>query len=140
MSGNNRDEQISDQKLERTNAAIARSCKASFDCKNGGDAGDRWRDGKPIRVVRNYKGQKHSKYAPSEGNRYDGIYKFVKYRPENGQSGFIVWRYLFRRYDPAPAPWTEEGQKRMEEEAQAKKEKEGMTPAKGKKRKKGESV
>jgi len=155
LSGNKRTaEQSSDQKLERTNAAIARNCKASFDIKNGGDAGDRWRDGKPIRVVRNYKGQKHSKYAPEEGNRYDGIYKVVKYWPEKGQSGFIVWRYLLRRDDPSPAPWTEEGMKRIEEEgftlnypegyleAQAEKEKEneGKTPAKGKKRKKGESV
>jgi len=153
LSGNKRTaEQSSDQKLERSNAAIARNCKASFDFKNGGDAGDRWRDGKPIRVVRNYKGQKHSKYAPDEGNRYDGIYKVVKYYPEKGQSGFIVWRYLLRRDDPSPAPWTEEGLKRMEEEgftlnypdgyleAQAEKEKEGKTPAKGKKRKKGESV
>merc|ERR1711887_334983 len=57
LSGNKRTaEQSSDQKLERTNAAIARNCKASFDFKNGGDAGERWRDGKPIRVVRNYKG------------------------------------------------------------------------------------
>jgi len=153
LSGNKRTaEQSSDQKLERSNAAIARNCKASFDFKNGGDAGDKWRDGKPIRVVRNYKGQKHSKYAPDEGNRYDGIYKVVKYYPEKGQSGFIVWRYLLRRDDPSPAPWTEEGLKRMEEEgftlnypdgyleAQAEKEKEGKTPAKGKKRKKGESV
>lgn len=76
----------------------------------------------------------------------------VKYYPEKGQSGFLVWRYLLRRDDPSPAPWTEEGQKRIEEEgftlnypdgyleAQAEKEKEGKTPAKGKKRKKGESV
>lgn len=28
-----------------------------------------------MRVVRNVKGRKHSKYAPAEGNRYDGIYK-----------------------------------------------------------------
>jgi len=155
LSGNKRTaEQSSDQKLERTNAAIARSCKARFDIKKGGDAGDKWKEGKPIRVVRNYKGQKHSKYAPEEGNRYDGIYKVVKYWPEKGQSGFIVWRYLFRRDDPAPSPWTKEGKKRIEEEgfsliypdgyleAQAEKEKElgGKTPAKGKKRKKGESV
>lgn len=26
-------------------------------------------------MVRNVKGRKHSKYAPTEGNRYDGIYK-----------------------------------------------------------------
>jgi len=153
LSGNKRTaEQSSDQKLERTNAAIAKNCKASFDFKKGGDAGDKWKDGRPIRVVRNYKGSKHSKYAPEEGNRYDGIYKVVKYWPEKGQSGFIVWRYLLRRDDPCPAPWTEEGQAKIEEEgysliypdgyleAQAEKEKEGKTPAKGKKRKKGESV
>ena len=48
-----------------------------------------------------------------------------------------MWRYLIRRGDPAPAPWTEEGKKRMEEggygevvypegylEAQAEREKE----------------
>lgn len=26
-------------------------------------------------MVRNVRGRKHSKYAPTEGNRYDGIYK-----------------------------------------------------------------
>ncbi len=35
------------------------------------------RNSKPVRVVRNYKGQKTSEYAPKEGNRYDGIYKVV---------------------------------------------------------------
>ena len=83
-----------------------------------------------------------------------GIYKVVKYWPAKGQSGFIVWRYLLRRDDPSPAPWTDEGIKRIEDEgftlnypegyleAQAEKEKDkkGKTPAKGKKRKKGESV
>ena len=126
----------------RTNAAIARNCKASFDYKNGGDAGDRWKEGKPIRVVRIYNGQKHSKYTPAEGNRYDGIYKVVKYYAEKGQSGIIVWRYLLRRDVPTPAPWTEEGMKRMEDkgfslnypggylETQGEQEKEGKTPAK----------
>ena len=47
--------------------------------------------------------------------RYDGIYKVVKYWPEKGKSNFIVWRFLLRRDDPAPAPWTEEGKKRIEE-------------------------
>ena len=28
-----------------------------------------------MRVVRGYKAQKHSTYAPKEGFRYDGIYK-----------------------------------------------------------------
>ena len=28
---------------------------------------------------------------------------------------FIVWRFLLRRDDPAPTPWTKEGKKRIEE-------------------------
>ena len=52
-----------------------------------------------MRVVRNYKGRKSSEYAPEEGNRYDGIYKVVKYWPEKNKNGFIVWKYLFRRDD-----------------------------------------
>ena len=47
--------------------------------------------------------------------RYDGIYKVVKYWPEEGKSKFIVWRFQLRRDDPAPAPWTKEGKKRIEE-------------------------
>ena len=104
-----------DQQLNKTNAALASNCKCKFDDQNGGDAGDDWKKGKPIRVLRNYKGAKHSKYAPKEGNRYDGIYKLVKYWPQKGKSGFIVWRYLLRRDDPTPAPWTKEGKKIMEE-------------------------
>merc|ERR1719318_2042713 len=116
LSGNKRTApQSSDQELTRTNAAIARNCKARFDNKNGGDAGEAWKKGKPIRVVRGYKGAKHSKYAPEEGNRYDGIYKCVRYWPQKGASGFIVWRYEIRRDDPTPAPWSKEGKKRMEE-------------------------
>ena len=97
-------------------AAIARNCKATFNDKTGN-----WREGKPIRVVRSAKGKKHSQYAPEIGNRYDGLYKVVKYWPEKGKKGFIVWRYLFRRDDPSEAPWTEEGKKRMEEQGLKKK-------------------
>jgi len=39
----------------------------------------------------------------------------VKYWPEKGKSGFRVCRYLISRDDPAPAPWTKEGKKRMED-------------------------
>jgi len=145
LSGNKRTaEQSFDQKLDRSNAAIARNCKARFDNKNGGDAGDKWKEGKPIRVLRNYKAAKHSKYAPEEGNRYDGIYKCVRYWPQKGASGFIVWRYEIRRDDPTPAPWSKEGKKRMEElgyeliypegylEAEAEKEKAKEKEAAGK--------
>jgi len=116
LSGNKRTApQSSDQELTRTNAAIAVNCNVKFDDKKGGDAGEKWREGKPIRVVRGYKGAKHSKFAPTEGCRYDGIYKVVKYWPQKGKAGFIIWRYELRRDDPAPPPWTKEGRKRMEE-------------------------
>jgi len=39
----------------------------------------------------------------------------VKYWQETGKSGFKVWRYLFRRDDPEPAPWTKQGKKKIEE-------------------------
>ena len=55
--------------------ALAKNCKAPLDSKKGGDSGKCWKEGKPVRVVRNCKGRKHSEYAPEEGNRYDGIYK-----------------------------------------------------------------
>ena len=38
----------------------------------------------------------------------------MRYYPEKGKSGFIVWRYVLRRDDPIPAPWTNEGIKRIE--------------------------
>lgn len=53
--------------------ALALNCHSPIN-EEGAEAED-WRQGKPVRVVRNMKGGKHSKYAPAEGNRYDGIYK-----------------------------------------------------------------
>lgn len=70
LSGNKRTApQSCDQELTRTNAALARNCKAKFDDKKGGDAGNKWKEGQPIRVVRGHKGKKHSKFAPVEGCR-----------------------------------------------------------------------
>ncbi|XP_050407733.2 E3 ubiquitin-protein ligase UHRF1-like [Patella vulgata] len=113
LSGNKRTaEQSCDQLLTRMNKALAKNCNASINVKDGAEAKD-WKGGKPVRVVRNCKGRKHSKYAPEEGNRYDGIYKIVKYWPETGKSGFIVWRYLLRRDDQNPAPWTSAGKKKI---------------------------
>ncbi|XP_015918962.1 E3 ubiquitin-protein ligase UHRF1 isoform X2 [Parasteatoda tepidariorum] len=111
LSGNKRcAEQSCDQTLTRMNKALALNCNAKLN-KDGAEAED-WKGGKPVRVVRNCKGSKHSKYAPTEGNRYDGIYKIVKYWQEKGKSGYLVWRYLLRRDDPIPAPWTKAGKKR----------------------------
>ncbi|KAK4320574.1 hypothetical protein Pmani_008578 [Petrolisthes manimaculis] len=113
LSGNKRTaEQSCDQLLTRMNKALALNCNVPVN-KNGAKAED-WKGGKPVRVVRNAKGRKHSKYAPEEGNRYDGIYKIVKYWQDKGKSGFMVWRYLLKRDDPTPAPWTKDGKKRME--------------------------
>ncbi|XP_012145319.1 ubiquitin-like with PHD and ring finger domains 1 [Megachile rotundata] len=113
LSGNKRTaEQSCDQTLTRMNKALAVNCNAKLNATDGATAED-WRGGIPVRVVRNFKLAKHSKYAPKEGNRYDGIYKVVKYYPDTGKSGFRVWRYLLRRDDPAPAPWTKEGKARI---------------------------
>ncbi|XP_069815528.1 E3 ubiquitin-protein ligase UHRF1-like [Dendropsophus ebraccatus] len=113
LTGNKRTaEQSCDQKLTNMNRALALNCNAPINDKQGAEAKD-WKAGKPVRVVRNAKGRKHSKYAPEDGNRYDGIYKVVKYWPETGKSGFMIWRYLLRRDDEEPAPWTKEGKERV---------------------------
>ncbi|KAG6936507.1 ubiquitin like with PHD and ring finger domains 2 [Chelydra serpentina] len=109
LSGNKRiGEHSFDQTLTHMNRALALNCDAPLDDKNGAESKN-WRAGKPVRVVRSSKGRRISKYAPEEGNRYDGIYKVVKYWPEIGKCGFLVWRYLLRRDDVEPAPWTSEG-------------------------------
>ncbi|KAL3878130.1 hypothetical protein ACJMK2_030501 [Sinanodonta woodiana] len=149
LSGNKRTaEQSCDQMLTRMNKALAKNCNAPLDSKKGAEAKD-WKAGKPVRVVRNCKGRKHSDYSPEEGNRYDGIYKIVKYWPEKGKSGFLVWRYMLKRDDPTPAPWTTAGKKKIKElglamqypegylEAQAQKEKSGDSPNIGKGKVKG---
>lgn len=148
LSGNKRTaEQSCDQTLTKMNRALARNCAAPLNDKEGGEAKN-WREGKAVRVVRSSKLAKHSEYAPIDGNRYDGIYKVVKYWPEKGKSGFVVWRYLLRRDDETPAPWTTEGKKLINEfglkivypegflEAQAKKEEEKKKQDKDKKQEK----
>ena len=52
LSGNKRTAvQSSDQTLDRTNEAIAWSCMVQPESDQGGDAGERWKEGKPVRVV-----------------------------------------------------------------------------------------
>lgn len=93
------------------NRALAKNCNASINTTEGSQSTD-WKKGKPVRVVRSYK--EKSPYAPTEGFRYDGLYKIVKYFPKTGKSGFKVWQFLLRRDDPTPAPWTPEGKKHIE--------------------------
>jgi len=137
LSGNKRTAaQSSDQKLDRFNEAIAYSCMVRPVTSKGGDAGDDWRKGKPVRVCRAYKAKKHSRFAPEEGFRYDGIYKVKRYWQDKGESGFKVWRFEFKRDDESPAPWTEEGQAVIDREGYVCiKRNPDQTPAKGKKRK-----
>ncbi|XP_052746622.1 E3 ubiquitin-protein ligase UHRF1 [Bicyclus anynana] len=105
LSGNKRTAgQSCDQEFSRSNQALACNCAAPLNAK-GANAGAKWRDGKPVRVLRSVKMLKVSKYAPKEGIRYDGIYKVVKYYPEKGLAGFQVYKYHLRRDDPNPAPW-----------------------------------
>ncbi|KYQ46504.1 E3 ubiquitin-protein ligase UHRF1 [Trachymyrmex zeteki] len=115
LSGNKRtNSQSKDQELSRMNLALAKNCNASVNTVIGASANENnWEKGKPVRVVRNYKLGKFSKYAPKEGNRYDGIYKVVKYYP-NTSNGFRMWKYVLRRDDPTPAPWTKKGKERIE--------------------------
>ncbi|XP_011151533.1 E3 ubiquitin-protein ligase UHRF1 isoform X2 [Harpegnathos saltator] len=113
LSGNKRTAgQSCDQTLTRMNKALAINCNAKLNATEGATA-QNWKKGIPVRVVRNFKLAKYSKYAPREGNRYDGIYKVVRYYPDTGKSGFRVWKYVLRRDDSAPAPWTEEGKNRI---------------------------
>lgn len=50
--------------------ALARNCAVKDVSEKGADAGDAWKQGKPVRVVRSYKMLKHfPKYAPKEGIR-----------------------------------------------------------------------
>uniref|UniRef100_A0A672J5T5 E3 ubiquitin-protein ligase UHRF n=1 Tax=Salarias fasciatus TaxID=181472 RepID=A0A672J5T5_SALFA len=114
LSGNKRiGEHSFDQTLTHMNRALALNCDAPLNDKDGAESRN-WRAGKPVRVVRSSKGRRISKYAPEEGNRYDGIYKVVKYWPEIGKCGYLVWRYLLRRDDMEPAPWTPEGLERIQ--------------------------
>lgn len=124
--------QVRDQELKRENKALAMNCWAPFDGVKGASAGDNWRLGKPVRVLRSGNARHQlSKYQPKIGVRYDGIYKVVKYWSEfstfnigmfgnrifhnkslstfQTECGFRVWRFHLRRDDTTPAPWTEAG-------------------------------
>lgn len=104
--------QVKDQELKRCNKALALNCHGGLNEASGANAGLDWRKGRPVRVLRNGNARgasKRSPYLPAVGIRYDGIYKVVKYWPQKGESGFLVWRYLLQRDDPAPAPWTKKG-------------------------------
>ncbi|KAI6047613.1 PUA-like domain-containing protein [Pisolithus marmoratus] len=68
--------------------------------------------GKPVRVIRGYKLQ--SKYGPSEGYRYDGLYVVKKCWTERGlgKGGHLVCKFAFVRLEgqsPIPVNPDKEG-------------------------------
>jgi len=56
--------------------------------------------GKPVRVVRG--ANLNSKYRPTEGYRYDGLYTVVKAWKETGKSGFEMCKFRFERLPGQP--------------------------------------
>ena len=67
--------QVSDQPFSLWNRALAYSSL----------------NGLPVRVIR---GEGHeSRYSPSAGYRYDGLYLVDDYWQDRGRAGFLVWRY-----------------------------------------------
>ena len=67
--------QVSDQPLNLWNRALAYSSLNGF----------------PVRVIR---GEGHeSRYSPSAGYRYDGLYLVDDYWQDRGRAGFLVWRF-----------------------------------------------
>lgn len=72
--------------------------------------------GKPIRVIRGFKGSSKSPFAPVTGYRYDGLYVVKKAWMDVGESGFLVTRFALTRLDGQPDIPITEGR---EEEAKA---------------------
>ena len=115
LTGNKRTApQSSDQELKKGNLALAVNCLRN----------------RPLRVVRGYKLAKRSDFAPQQGYRYDGLYRVVEVWPEQGPSGFVIWRYKMEREEgQAELPWTAEGWREKEEEVLAQLEQEnGSNP------------
>uniref|UniRef100_A0A452TTV4 E3 ubiquitin-protein ligase UHRF n=1 Tax=Ursus maritimus TaxID=29073 RepID=A0A452TTV4_URSMA len=140
LSGNKRTaEQSCDQKLTNTNRALALNCSAPI---NDGPQAQQVcsRRGQPVR--RHLQGERPSLPPPGPHRAPHGAHlhraspQVVRYWPEKGKSGFLVWRYLLRRDDTEPGPWTKEGKDRIKKlgltmqypegylEARARKEKE----------------
>lgn len=80
--------QVSDQRLERGNLALATNQLR----------------GLPVRVVR---GAAHaSPYSPVAGYRYDGLYRVEDHWHEVGRSGFRVWRFRLVKLPASTTPGT----------------------------------
>ena len=73
--------QVTDQQLVRQNLALALNCQR----------------GLQVRVIRGYNHK--STFSPSQGYRYDGLFRVDSYWREKGRSGFFVWRFRLIKLD-----------------------------------------
>ncbi|KAG2216217.1 hypothetical protein INT45_002162 [Circinella minor] len=104
-------QQTSDQQLTGRNLQLAKCCAGTYNrAEKTGNAGDNWKKGSPIRVVRGSGSSRQAggSYGPGEGYRYDGIYKVAQYWESVGITGYKIWRFILQRDDESPAPWTTE--------------------------------
>ncbi|CAB3376985.1 Hypothetical predicted protein [Cloeon dipterum] len=95
------------QELKGLNLALAQSCHAELDVKNGAFSRD-WQKGLPIRLVRGFQHGNISMFAPISGYRYDGIYKVSAYFKLEIKKRKI-WKFILKRDDSEPSPWTSAG-------------------------------
>ena len=87
----NTNRQIADQQLINGNLSLVFSCDQNI----------------PVRVLRGAKHQKHfdalpgyERFAPPKsGYRYDGLYRVEQYWPDQGRSGFRIWRFRLTLLD-----------------------------------------
>lgn len=95
-----------DDCLSGRNLSLATTCDAAVNSQVGARATN-WRQSRPVRVCR--ASTVNNEFAPEEGIRYDGLYKLVKYWPEQGNSVKPTWKFLFRRDDQEAPPWSSTG-------------------------------
>ncbi|WP_030883773.1 YDG/SRA domain-containing protein [Streptomyces sp. NRRL S-1868] len=85
-------------------------------------------EGLPVRVIRG--SQSGSPYAPSEGYRYDGLYRITGYGSKLGIDGFLIWQFRMEAYEDTPAP-TARQQEELPEPAEPSTKGEGDRQPKG---------
>ena len=85
MGGNEGGRQVADQELRLGNLALVRSLEMQT----------------PVRVIR---GSGHAgPFSPTQGLRYDGLYRVIDAFNERGRAGRFVWRFVLQRSDVAIA-------------------------------------
>ncbi|MFF2189151.1 YDG/SRA domain-containing protein [Streptomyces sp. NPDC058155] len=59
-------------------------------------------EGLPVRVLRG--AHRGSQYAPTEGYRYDGLFRVASYGSTLGIDGFLIWQFRMELYEGTPIP------------------------------------